>query len=86
MSNVRKVLADALGLPETSTDDELANGLANVLAPKFEQAPTGSKKFVDIVADYLASDDKLTYGDAASKASLLHPESYSLHVKEASLN
>jgi hypothetical protein len=82
----RKILAECLGLPQSASDDELASVLADVMAPKFEQAPTGGKKFVDMVADVMASEKNLSYGDACAKVSRENPDAYVAHMAESSLN
>ena len=84
----RKVLAEALGLPETATDDALASALADIMAPKFEatnHSPTGGKSFVDMAADLMASES-LSFADACAKVSRENPDAYFAHRAMSELN
>ena len=86
MSNVRKVLADALGLPQNSSDDVLAHGLAEVLAPKLPLADHGSAMpFTEMVASVMQAES-ISYGDAASRVSKERPDLYLKHCAEVTLN
>lgn len=96
MSNVRKVLADALGLPASSTDDELAHALAQVLTPKLPTASSTVESTSVPVDDPQGDFDKLarlvskTHGislsDAYAYVSAEVPTLYQRATNRARLN
>jgi hypothetical protein len=82
--SVRKILADAFGLPPTATEDEVIQAWADDIRSRQRaaQAPQGTTgqpmSFTELV-DVLVQAKDMSYGQACSEASQMRPDLYAEH-------
>jgi hypothetical protein len=87
----RKIITSAVGVPESATDDEIATAMAEIIRPGSttdaanlrDSQPTST--FAEMVTRVMANE-KLNYGDAASKVSRERPDLYAAHVDDSRLS
>jgi hypothetical protein len=87
--SVKTILAKALGMPEDSTDEQLATKLADVIAPQvpvLPAVPEDPQGTFHSLAKRLSEAKGISLGDAYSLVSREAPDYYSRVRDAADLN